>query len=355
MTTDIEPFRFQPASQYEPPAQQWLVANLFLAGTLNLLLGKAKAGKSRLTAGIVAALTTGVNVGGCSNLTVHQPHRVLWIGSDGGWKRQAKAALCENNPMALDQVYFPTGSMADMGLTYSTSTHVAETSETWLKMAEQARLDGVDVLIVDHLLGALGDRGINEDVSVAPFLTTLTRIGEMGITPIVLHHISEKQFGNMEGSAMGHTLITASARQILSLRPKTGGKEHQEVFIRGNETPEMAMLVKPLGAGPLTITWLGEADKRPGKRSTTDNNPQARQKANRGDKGPKRAQFILDGPPIARVNQTQAGQYLEKAPKDIKGDVTNGREAVKALIQKGLLAHDDTGQIIQGTKLAEQE
>lgn len=341
------------AANYEPPTERWLVKNLLLDGSLNLIVGKPKAGKSRLTAGIVAALTQGTTIGGCPDLEVGQPHRVLWVGSDGGWKGQVKETIRMNHPNALNHVYLLPKPMFTAGLQYGTRTPTSDTNRAWLALADAAIEQGVDVLVIDHLLGVQADRGVNEDTAVSPFLTTLATIGERGITPIVLHHTSERQFGNQSDSAMGHTMITASARQILSLRSKTAGKDVQEVFVRGNETAEMAVLVESLGDGPLKVDWFGRADARPGQRSAAGDGEKQKKKRVRGDLALIRARYILKGPEEVRVNQSAAGKHLEQAPQSVKGDLTDGRQAVKNLISKGLLEVSPVGTVERGVNLTE--
>lgn len=340
----------QTAAEYQPPKMKWLIEGLLLDGTLNLIIGKPKAGKTRFTAGIVAALATGSKVGGRDGLSVVRPHRILWVGTDGGWKAQVKESIRLNNTNALTEVLWPQGgTMAEAGLVYQAGTSVEQTSRSWLALAAEVRLQGVDVIVVDHLLGVLGDRGVNEDTAVAPFLGVLNQITAMGITVLVLHHTSEKDFGNRSDVAMGHTLITATARQILSVRGKRREIEYQEVTIRGNETRDMALQIKPLGDGALTVTWFGPADDRPSPRQDIS---QARKKRDRGELGPTRARYILAGPEAVRANQSAAGAYLEKAPPGIKGDLTNGREGVKTLVKKDLLTTDASGRVTAGAALA---
>ena len=341
----------QTAAEYEPPAKKWLVEGLLLDSSLNLVIGKPKAGKTRLTSGIVAALASATNLGGREELAVSRPHDVLWIGTDGGWKAQVQAAVRLNDPNALGRVLWPQGAtMAEAGLIYHACAPADETNRNWINLAKESSTHGVDVIVVDHLFGVLGDRGVNEDTAVAPFLNVLNEISAMGITVIVLHHTSEKDFGNRSDVAMGHTLITATARQIISVREKRREIDYQEVFVRGNETREMALQVKPLGAGPLTVTWHGPADDRPSpaRRGSSE----TRKKRDRGDLGPERARYILSGPEAARDNQSKAGLHLEGAPPRIKGDLTNGREGVKMLMKKGLLSADERGRVIPGPSLA---
>ena len=121
---------------------------------------------------------------------------------------------------------------------------------------EKARDEqGVSVLVIDHLQGILGDRGTLIDRGVAPFLNALNRIGGLAVTVILVHHVSNKSFGNQEGIPMGHTLIEASARCIVDLRKAR--KAGQDVFIRTNLTPETCLRIHPLKGGPCPWTGLG--------------------------------------------------------------------------------------------------
>lgn len=340
----------QTAANYKPPARTWLIEGLLLDSSLNLIIGKPKAGKTHLTAGIIAALAGGTALGGSDVLVAKRPHRVLWVGTDAGWKGQVRACLWMNNPVALDHVLWPhETTTTEAGFVYQKGINTEQTDRRWLALAADVRQQEVDVIVVDHLLGITGSLGVNEDTAVSPFLDVLNRISEEGTSVILLHHTSDKDFGNRRDVAMGHTRITASARQILSVRDMRRDIDSQEVFIRGNETQEMALRVKPLGAGPLAVTWFGPADDRPS--SGRGNRSEPRKKRVRGDQDVTRTLYLLSGPQEVRANQTIAGKYLEEAPQDIKGDITNGREVVKRLIQKGLLATEGRGEIVRGSNL----
>lgn len=330
------------------PPVEWIVQDLLMHRNVNLVVGMPKAGKTRFVIKLLADVLAKGTIGDYDGLPVgRSPERVGWIGFDPGWRAQLKDARTVLG-IPAERIIVPSKKI-EASLSYGT-VNADEVSKAWLNAAENMKAKGVELIVVDHLLGALGARGANEDTAVAPLLRTLAQIADSGMTLVVIHHTSIKSFGNEADSPMGHTLITATARQILSVRAKAKGKDHQEVFVRGNDAPEMCLVMQPIGTGPLKSEWWGRAEDKPSAYRGEKPRREKPQKAERADLALGRTQFILDGPDSARANQSAAGRYLESAPKAIKGDLTNGRQCVVQLISKGLLGTDSAGKIVAGPK-----
>lgn len=315
-----------------------------MANVINMVVGKPKAGKSQFVAGVVASLLTGEPLGGLSGLEpTEMVRRVLWLGTDSGWRAQAKARLSQYGDDVPPRVLFPDeDALRSANLKFTASGDPTLATNSWINMVRQMRDEHeVDVLVVDHLLGIVASRGVNEDQAIAPFLDALAAIAELGVTVILVHHVSNKAFGNQEGTPMGHTLIEAAARLTLAVRPRRRGT--QEIQIMGNETPPMTMAIGALDATLLTVQSIGltaEATAR-----TTRSREGGRRARQRGDIDIRRTQYLLDGPTAARANQSVAGRHLERGGRQVMGDATNGRQVVRRLIDKGLLA-------VQGEALA---
>ena len=339
---------FYPVEEDTSPPTEWIVEDLLLHRNVNLVVGKPKAGKTRFVIKLLAEVLANGTIGDCDNLPVERsPKRVGWIGFDPGWRAQLKDARTALG-LPAEAIIVPSKEI-EASLSYGT-VNADEVSKAWLTAAENMKSKGVELIVMDHLLGALGARGANEDTAVAPLLRTLAQIADMGMTLVVIHHTSIKSFGNEADSPMGHTLITATARQILSVRAKAKGKDHQEVFVRGNDAPEMCLVMQPIGEGPLKSEWWGRAEDKPSTYRGERPRREKPKKADRSDLALKRTQYILDGPDTVRASQSAAGRYLEKAEKAIKGDLTNGREAIKTLVSKELLGTDGAGKIVAGPK-----
>lgn len=337
---------FYPIEDDLTPPVEWIVQDLLMHRNVNLVIGMPKAGKTRFVIKLLADVLAKGTVGDCDSLPVERsPKRVGWIGFDPGWRAQLKDAGTALG-LPAEAIIVPSKEI-EASLSYGT-VNADEVSKAWLTAAENMKSKGVELIVVDHLLGALGARGANEDTAVAPLLRTLAQIADMGMTLVVIHHTSIKSFGNEADSPMGHTLITATARQILSVRAKAKGKDHQEVFVRGNDAPEMCLVMQPIGEGPLKSEWWGRAEDKPSIYRGERPRRERPKKADRSDLSLKRTQYILDGHDTVRASQSAAGRYLEKAPKGTKGDLTNGRQAVVQLIGKGLLGTDSAGKIVAG-------
>ena len=337
---------FHSMTDYRPLHQPWLLPNVLMSNVVNLVLGQPKAGKSQLVAGFAAALTQGQPLNGCTGLGPEGPHKLLWIGTDAGAKSETKSRLIQYGREVTDNVFMADPEHpSEAGLVYSESGDPEAVNLAWIQTVERARAEhGVSVVVIDHLQGVLGDRGTSADKGVAPFLNNLNRIGGMGITVILIHHVSNKSFGNQEGIPMGHTLIEASARCIVDLRkPRKGA---QEVLLRSNLTPEMCLSIRPLDGGPLSVEWFGSAEDRP--RTGGEEKRKKRQKVPHDQRRIARAKALPEAPQAVLKNQTTAGKFLETRP-DLMGDAKNGRQAVIQLINCNLLDTDMDGRVIAGS------
>lgn len=334
--------RFHTVTDYRPPEQAWVLEGVLMSNVVNLVIGQPKAGKTQLVAAFVASLTTGQSLNGCPDIAAYGPRKVLWVGTDGGSKAETKVRLSQYGPAVTDRVIMADADHpSEASLVYSESGDPEPVNRAWVETVRKAHdEEGVTVLVIDHLQGILGDRGSSSDRGVAPLMATLNRIGGMGVTVILLHHVSNKSFGNQAGVPMGHTIIEASARCVVDLRKPR--KPIQEVFLRTNLTPEKCLRIQPLDGTPLAVQWYGLADERP-KATAEEKEKKRNRKEPQDDLAIQRARAILEGPDDARANQSAAGRYLE----GLKGPIAatkDGRQIVIKLIRMGLLGIDTGGR-----------
>ena len=338
---------------------EWLIPGIITADGPNLIVGKPKAGKSQFALGIVASIITGQPLGGLDTLTPPTPYpaKVMWVGTDGGWKRSLKKRR-EGYPDQVGRCLTVFDQdLAEEGLLFTSTNRdvVQQTVERWLQIGQELIDDGYQVIVFDHLLRLAGGVGLNEDTAVAPLMQMVTRLADLGLTPITVHHASIHTDRRVEEAPMGHTAVTATHRCQLIVRERTHKGDYQEVWVRSNETEETCLVVDPLDGGPLRVQeFLPRADRAESKKAARKarEGDGTNRKRKRSDLEITRAQAVLDAPAEHRANQTKAGDYLESLGKEVMGDATNGREVVKKLIKGGLLAATDDGSLIAGEKWA---
>jgi hypothetical protein len=335
---------------------EWLIPGVITADGPNLIVGKPKAGKSQFALGVVASIITGQPLGGLDTLTPPptSPAKVMWVGTDGGWKRSLKKRR-EGYPDQVGRhLTVFDQDLAQTGLLFTSTNRevVQQTVDRWLKIGQELIDDGYRVIVFDHLLGLAGGVGLNDDTTVAPLMQMLTRLADLGLTPITVHHASIHTDRRLEEAPMGHTAVTATHRCQLIVREGTHQGDYQEVWVRSNETEETCLVVDPLKGGPLKVQqFLPRADRAESKKaarkaSETDG---TRRKRKRSDLGIARAKAVLEAPAEHRANQRKAGEYLESLGAEVMRDATNGYELVRNLIKSGLLAADN-GAVVAGSK-----
>jgi len=279
----------------------------------------------------------------------------MWVGLDGGWKRSLKKRR-EGYPDQVGRhLTVFDHDLADEGLLFTSTNRdlVQQTADRWLQIGRELVDDGYRVIVFDHLLGLAGGVGINEDTTVAPLMQMLTRLADLGLTPITVHHASSHTDRRLEEAPMGHTAVTATHRCQLIVRERPKKGDYQEVWVRSNETEETCLVVDPLKGDPLRVQeFLPRADRAESKKAArkASEDEGTGRKRKRSDLGLVRVQAVLDAPEEHRANQTKAGDYLETLGQEVMGEATNGREVVKKLIRSGLLVATDNGRLIAGEK-----
>lgn len=335
-------FRAESIEDLEILDGDWIVNGLVPTEGLTIIDGKPKSGKSTLGLSFLMSVGQGgpwagdERFAGCLN---GQPSPVLYVGTDGRWKRELKTR----------SLYYPVEARRNLhvidgyknGLVFP-SGQGSETEVRWREFAAWAAGRGFRVVVLDHLMKLAGARGVNDGRELAPVLAAIDGLVSVGIVPILIHHQSMHSLG--QGRAMGHTTIHATMRSGLSVQDARASGE-QVVNVLTNETAEMSLILQRLeGKPPVVLDWTERVSRREAKAK--------RERKPKTDINLIRAEVILAGPPEARANQSAAGRYLEKSGPEVMRTAKDGRQLVVKLVNLGLLAAAADGTIVPGEKRA---
>lgn len=207
---DYDEFRsmsFTDALNMAETGEDFVIDGLVTTGA-TLLYGEPNAGKSLMTAGMVASLATGKPFLGRK---VNDRRRVAVCWSDDRGPAEYSKRMA---PL------LPDGSTDDV-LFYCMP--IMRTAEQWERLYDRVTDDGCDIVVFDVLTQIL-DGDINDGPPIAKFFDGVRRFTRVGIPALVITHSSEKRVnGQASNKPMGHTSISGFARWNIFLQKSSRG------------------------------------------------------------------------------------------------------------------------------------
>lgn len=156
------------------PPLKYVVDQMIVAGTLFMVAGRPKAGKSWLLLNLVRALSEGQPFLGCATDRMNAP--VAYMPLEDGKRRVWERMHC----MAWRPRQNTVGLIFD---------RIDLSSNRGSELSLLHHRYGFSVFIIDTLRAALGDADENDNSLMGAILTELaSRCHELGITVIVSHH-----------------------------------------------------------------------------------------------------------------------------------------------------------------------
>jgi AAA domain len=234
---------WQWADELEAPAEPDWIWNGYLApGSITLLAGKPKSGKSTLACGLAEALNAGVDgfleqalrkVGviylseeGAGTLKPKLTGRIRTLTRDGAWPRPSWAALI-------------TAAI------------------------EEANRVGATVIIVDSLSfwSSLGEGQENDSAVMQGILGALIAATSSGLAVVLVHH--QRKGGGEDGDAVrGSGAIFAAVDMLIEVERAKGDSTHRQLVATGRWRDAPPVLI--VAHDPRERSWrvIGEAGDR---------------------------------------------------------------------------------------------
>lgn len=172
-----------------------------------LLYGQPKAGKGFLSLSLVHALVTGESAW-LGRALRGGPYSVAIGVTDPGGKRETATRL---------------GSLGVRGDRVRVLDIRPDTD--WTEVARSLVGLGVNVFILDNMLGALpSGADVRQASDTRPVTDVLTRLVDVGVAVIAVHHEGKLNVDGRSGGAMGSQQLTAWPRSILKLSNTSGSR-----------------------------------------------------------------------------------------------------------------------------------
>ena len=205
---EFRPMSFTEALHMADTGEDFVIDGLVTTGA-TLLYGEPNAGKSLMTAGMVASLVTGAPFLGRE---VYGTRKVAVCWSDDRGPAEYSKRI---TPL------LPDGSTDDV-MFYQMP--IMRTAEQWQGLYDRVMDDGCDFVVFD-VLTQIVDGDINDGPPIAKFFDGVRRFTRNGIPVLVITHSSEKRgpHGQAPNKPMGHTSISGFARWNIYLQKSSKG------------------------------------------------------------------------------------------------------------------------------------
>lgn len=284
-----------------------------------LLYGQPKAGKGFLSLSLVHALVTGERTWLGRN--IHGgPYRAAVGATDPGGKRETATRL-RSLGLRGDRVW---------ALDIRPDTD-------WTEVTRSLIANGVNVFVLDNVLGALASGGDVRQVSdTRPVTDALTRLVDAGIAVIAVHHEGRLTADGKGGNApMGSQQLSAWPRSILKLSGKSNSRS---LSVTGNYVEPHSMRLD------LTVTahegfWFTPLASEPHQSGTGSAVRQSAAQA-------KRAALIavLTSPEVRHMTRAEAARcFMDRTPEGLesKRTVDAWETAIGNLLRDGHVSQSD--------------
>lgn len=207
----------------------WLIDGLLSDGT-TMILGEPKAGKSFLTAGLIASLTSGQPFVGRA-VDEARPYSVGVAWTDD----RAYRDYANNIGSALPDEVIPNVNFYRMP--------IMRTPDMWHSLRKRFSDNGNEVLVIDNMTEALNGSLKDDDV-VREFFEGTRLFIDDGIPVVIIYHSTEKWSPDSGGKSrmpLGSTLISASVRWIVFI-DRAGDDKTVTLHCRGNAPRERLVI-----------------------------------------------------------------------------------------------------------------
>lgn len=237
---------FQSASEFweGPDEVEWLIPDLIPRGSLSLVAGRPKAGKTLLALNLAAALSTGGSFLG----------RLCPPSQVGVVQLEDPESLIRSRLKRMVSVP-PEGLYLSVGIPW--------TKEMRAGLYNFVALHGLDLLILDPLvLWKPGTRENNAE-EMASLMYGLRRVVQLTSCSLLVVHHSRKGGGENGDSIRGSSAILGAVDVALELVKEEEGRAHLRVISRFGAVEDEALELEPE-----TMTWrsLGPARQIEGER-----------------------------------------------------------------------------------------
>lgn len=208
-----------------PPPQPIPIFNgLIDEGTLNILVGQSKAGKSWASMQLGLCAASGRDWLGFS---CTKPHRVLIVQFEISRARFSTRLIKQVDGLALDIAKIPcffSKSCRGQGVSI-------DAVEEWAR--------GYELIIVDPLYSLIGDE--SDQTGIKGAIAVFSRIASTGTTVLFVHHAGKGLIGDRQliDRACGSGVIARAVDTFISIGPsKRIGVDVLEIQTRNYEQPE---------------------------------------------------------------------------------------------------------------------
>ncbi len=221
---------------------QFLIDALVPAGTLTLLYGKDKLGKTLLAMEMVKAVQTGSALFG------------IFPAQQGS----VIALFLDDPPGLVRERLVDKMGLASTGVRVATHLDADDDPRNILAdLADEAAIARPALIVVDALYVLLdsGEQLMSADMKA--IVRPLDRIAEeTGAAVVLIHHPTKKNPGDPAGSFV----IRASAKSILGLKP-SGEQGHRILHVESKFAAEAKYALQLSEPGPHCWTFLGDAQE----------------------------------------------------------------------------------------------
>ena len=306
-------FDFQWLDEYREMESSWLIEG-FLCPSINILSGKAKAGKSTLACHVISSLLEGTPFLGVQ--PINFTSNICWMGTDGGWKRELFTRL---RPSIVRQRRILTIPMLPLDV------------DIWKKFGEDLVKHDVKVLVVDHLAGMSGGANLNEQQEAFLALQGIKAINEQfGITVLLISHSSKS---DNKGASAHSYLIEATGRILLQLDGETRTKT---LCVRGNEVEAKKFTIK-----------LSPSECEFGEKVIKERKPRTKTAEDKVTK------LFTEGDPKAFRSQSALGREMFRL--GLAKSEEGGRQQINIWRKRNLVVRLEDGSVGRGPNVASLE
>ncbi|MFD3946109.1 AAA family ATPase [Streptomyces sp. NPDC058579] len=237
--------------------ESFLIGDL-LTSRITVLAGEPKAGKTLLSAGMVAALVNGEAE--FLGLPVHRTVRHVVFGlTDDGAEEELKERLLDTVPDEAVTI-FPVEHTGAPGY--------------WAGVLEDLLSIGADLFVLDNVVGSLASgEDIASSVVAQRLIDDLKPISRAGIPVLLITHTAKAGEGATTASApIGGRAMAGGARGVIALRKSNRhGLRIQTAINRAREDRDLRVTVRRASADSEVPVWEREGtDLRVTKRDEMD-------------------------------------------------------------------------------------
>lgn len=227
----------QEAYERSKHAERWVFSDS-VCSSVTLIYGRSNVGKSYLVAAMLLSLLIEgrefLGMQPTDNTKLWRP-AILW--TDPGSDEEYAERICKHSPVEVDIPMFHIGRTVSAG--------------EWEALIDLLVDDGFNFVVLDNLMGATGDT--NNPEAVTTVFDGMTRLTNLGVPVVIIHHESEHGASVAGATPMGASVIVQKSRTWIQVR-QTGRRklrgDNTALVIRGNGLAQPQQLVAQPMIGP---------------------------------------------------------------------------------------------------------